>query len=274
LVNIGTTKSGQNIYELKDVDTKISHEDYVDAYYSLRLAQKLANDESEVKQITNREDEIVDGITAQKVETIKKSRPYSLQAQVGLTGLTFLQNTTSVTIDESMLGKATPMLNFGIFKRIIKDGYKNNTSHDWGSNLIGLRMSMWIPGTILKSTTPTQAGIPRVRQTIFEPQLSIFMMRLLEFNVGKLFGNLSDSLGVKDPGQYYSLSIGIKPRISHMNFNTGFKLISDLNNNNHLSFYIGMNLGANFKRKFRKSETKGIRADVKRTLLNSYDRVK
>jgi hypothetical protein len=260
--------------ELKDVDSRISHKEYVDAYYSLKQAQKLADDESEVKQVTNREDGIIDGITTQKIEKTKKTRDYSLQAQLGITGLTFLQNTTSVTLDENMLRQATPMVNFGIFKRVVRgDGFKNSNSHDWGSNLVGLRMSMWIPGTILKSNTPL-TGTPKVRQPIFEPQLSIFMMRLIEFNIGKLFGNLSDSLGIKDPGDYYSLSIGIKPRISHMNFNTGFKLISDLNNNNHLSFYIGMNLGVNFKRKFRKSETKGIRADVKRTLLSSYDRVK
>jgi hypothetical protein len=261
--------------ELNDVDSKVSIENYVDAYYSLRQAQKLANDEFEIKRINNREEDIVDGITAQRIQTIKKSRPYSLQAQLGITALTFLQNTTSVTLDDRMLSNATPMLNAGIFKRIIKDGLNNGSPEEWGSNLVGLKMNLWIPGTILKANVPSQASsIPKVRQPIFEPQFSVFMMRLIELNVGKLFGNLSDSLGVKDPGEYYSISLGIKPRFHHLNISTGFKFISDLNNNNHFSFYIGMNVGANFKHKFKKSEIKGIRADVRRTLLSSYDRVK
>jgi len=259
--------------EIEEVDQEISNGDYAKAFITLKNAQRHAFSESDNKAISSRDEEIVEKLTAQRIKEIKKIRPFTWQAQIGLSGITPMVATEAINVDQIPMNSVNPVLNFGIYRRLIHfDDIKTSNDIKGGSSLFGLRLSVWLPGSIRLGASTFNTPTTKINNPVIEPQVSIFMIRFFELNLGKLLNSFSDSTGISN-NDFYSLALGIKPRMGHLHYNAGIKYISDLGKNNYLSIYFGFNIGANFKRKFKNSETSRVRSEVRNVLSNSYRRL-
>ena len=88
---------------------------------------------------------------------------------------------------------------------------------------------------------------------------------MFNLNFGKIIGNIVDvksNQPVNTQNDFYSFTLGIRPRIGNVMLNVNAKLISDLAAKNYVTVQATLNLALNFSRKFNESERAEIRNTV------------
>jgi hypothetical protein len=261
---------GENIVaeRKREIDLRIRTKDYVDAY------QLILKTEAEFPQyassLREREQNVVSLLTAEKVNELKKTRPYVYQLQLGAGALSNFYSLSSITNGSKIdLLSASTLYEVGLYRktRIHPNLSVNGRDHS-RSNMIGLRLSVWVPSQIYQASNLPSNSTSSLYFTsnIYEPQLSFFTLKLINLNFGKLIGDIYDPL-LPANGQktdFYTLNIGLKPRIGNLMLHANAKLVSDLGQRNYLTASASLCLGLNFKRKFSRIDCKTVKHQVER----------
>jgi hypothetical protein len=88
---------------------------------------------------------------------------------------------------------------------------------------------------------------------------------MFNLNFGKIVGDVIDvksNQPINSLSDYYTFTLGIRPRIGNVMLNVNAKLISDLGARNYVTVQATLNLALNFSRKFNESERAEIRNTV------------
>ena len=67
---------------------------------------------------------------------------------------------------------------------------------------------------------------------------------------------------INTKNDYYTFTLGIRPRIGNLMLNINGKLISDMANKNYITVQATLNLAFDFVRRFKESERSEIRNSV------------
>jgi hypothetical protein len=134
--------------------------------------------------------------------------------------------------------------------------------------MVGFRLSVWVPSQIYQASNLPSNSTSSLYFTsnIYEPQLSFFTLKLINLNFGKLIGDIYDPL-LPANGQkadFYTLNIGLRPRIGNLMLHANAKLVSDLGQRNYLTASASLCLGLNFKRKFNNADYQTVKHQVER----------
>jgi hypothetical protein len=158
----------------------------------------------------------------------------------------------------------------GLYK---KTGIKRFEGFDGGApmytaNAVGFRLAVWYPNKVYKSPLPGAAQYDAglfLKSTVFEPQLSFYVLRFCNLNVGKMLGEIVDAKSnsvVNTNSDYYTFTLGIRPRIANLMLNINGKLISDMVNKNYITVQATLNIALDFVRRFKESERSDIRNGI------------
>jgi hypothetical protein len=97
-------------------------------------------------------------------------------------------------------------------------------------------------------------------------------MRMFNLNFGKIIGDIIDvksNQAINSLNDYYTFTLGIRPRIGNLMLNVNAKLISDLATKNYVTVQATLNIAMNFNRRFKESERSEIRNSVQQ-VKNKY----
>jgi hypothetical protein len=258
----------QRIYE---IDLLISTKDYVEAY-RIGIETKKEFYTRNLSALNDREAQVVNYLTAQKVDEVKRKRPFMYQFQMGA-GLisNFYDIQSNSDIANYQVQTASTTYEFGLYHKIgIRENVLDNGKDRSTANAIGFKVSVWVPNQsysfATSSTTPLNGGL-YFKSNIIEPQLSFFTMKLFNLNFGKILGDIIDkdaNMVLNSQLEFYTLTFGLRPKIGNLMLNLNAKLISDLSNKNYVTANASVVLGLNFARRFKKFEYDQIRNTVLR----------
>lgn len=256
----------QRIYE---IDLLISTKDYVEAY-RIVIETKKEFYTRNLSALNDREAKVVNYLTAQKVNEVKRKRPFMYQFQMGA-GLisNFFDIQSNTDIANYQVQTASTTYEFGMYHKIgIRENVLDNGKDRSTANAIGFKVSVWVPNQsysfATSSTTPVNGGL-YFKSNIIEPQLSFFTMKLFNLNFGKILGDIIDkdaNMVLNSQLDFYTLTFGLRPKIGNLMLNLNAKLISDLSNKNYVTANASIVLGLNFARRFKKYEYDQIRNTV------------
>jgi hypothetical protein len=258
----------QRIYE---IDLLISTKDYVEAY-RIVIETKKEFYTRNLSALNDREAKVVNFLTAQKVNEVKRKRPFLYQFQMGA-GLisNFYDIQSNTDISNYQVQTASTTYEFGLYHKTgIRENVLDNGKDRSTANAIGFKVSVWVPNQsysfATSSTTPVNRGL-YFKSNIIEPQLSFFTMKLFNLNFGKILGDIIDkdaNMVLNSQLDFYTLTFGLRPKFGNLMLNVNAKLISDLSNKNYVTANASVVLGLNFGRRFKKYEYDQIRNTVLR----------
>jgi hypothetical protein len=258
----------QRIYE---IDLLISTKDYVEAY-RIVIETKKEFYTRNLSALNDREAKVVNYLTAQKVNEVKRKRPFLYQFQMGA-GLisNFYDIQSNTDISNYQVQTASTTYEFGLYHKTgIRENVLDNGKDRSTANAIGFKVSVWVPNQsysfATSSTTPVNRGL-YFKSNIIEPQLSFFTMKLFNLNFGKILGDIIDkdaNMVLNSQLDFYTLTFGLRPKFGNLMLNVNAKLISDLSNKNYVTANASVVLGLNFGRRFKKYEYDQIRNTVLR----------
>ena len=161
----------QRVY---DIDLLISNKDYVEAFRIINLTKREFFNRN-LTIINDREAQVVDYLTDQKVKEIKRKRPFTYQFQIGAGLISNFYNVQSNTdIANYQVQTASTTYEFGLYHKIsIKENVLENGNDRSKSNAFGFKVSVWVPNQSYSfataSTTPIKGGL-YFKSNIIEPQ--------------------------------------------------------------------------------------------------------
>lgn len=249
-----------NIYKerLRDIDLLILNKKFLEAYRIILEAKKefiLKN----LTELNDREDRVVNALTEEKVNEIKKKRPYTWQLQLG-GGLisNFYNIQPKSNIADYQVQTASTTYEFGIYHKVnIKENFNQNGKDRSRSSAIGIKVAVWVPQQSYSftsaSSTPLQGGL-YFKSNIIEPQLSMFVLKMFNLNVGKIMGDIIDKQSntvLNTKQDFYTLTFGLRPKIGNLMLNLNAKLISDMAQSNYVTANASLVLAINFARRFK-----------------------
>jgi len=261
---------GENIVaeRKREIDLRMRTKAYVDAY------QLILKTEAEFPAYANslreREQSVVSLLTSEKVKELKKTRPYVYQLQIGAGALSNFYSLTSITNGSKLdLLSASTLYEVGLYRKTKIHPNLSVKGRDHSrSNMVGLRLSVWVPSKVYQASNVPSNSTSSLYFTsnIYEPQLSFFTLKLINLNFGKLIGDIYDPTlsGNVQKADFYTLNIGLRPRIGNLMFHANAKLVSDLGQRNYLTASASLCLGLNFKRKFSRTDYKTVKHQVER----------
>ncbi|MFD3407183.1 hypothetical protein SKC37_00815 [Aquirufa sp. HETE-83D] len=258
-----------NIFRDKviEIDHKISNKSFVDAY-QLILSVKKEYPLRNMNEVNNKEQFVVDALTELKVNEIKSQRPMTWQLQIGGGLISNFYSLPASDINNYKIATASSVGEIGLYR---KTGIKKEEGLDgkptYTANAVGIRLAVWYPNQVFVSAVPGasqfDAGLG-FKSTVFEPQLSFYTLRMCNLNFGKIVGDIVD-IKTNRPASlndFYTFTLGIRPRIGNVMLNVNAKLISDMATKNYVTVQATLNLALNFSRKFKESERAEIRNSV------------
>jgi hypothetical protein len=259
-----------NIFKDKvlEIDYKIANESFVDAY-QLILTVKKEYPLRNMSEVNRKEEFVVDALTDLKVSEIKSQRPMTWQLQIGGGLISNFYSLPATDINNYKIATASSVGEIGLYR---KTGIKKEEGLEgkptYTANAVGIRLAVWYPNQVFVSAVPgaTQydAGL-YFKSNVYEPQISFYTLRMFNLNFGKIIGNIVDvksNQPVNVLNDYYSFTLGIRPRIGNVMLNVNAKLISDMATKNYVTVQATLNLALNFSRKFKESERAEIRNTV------------
>lgn len=256
-----------NIFRDKviEIDHKISNKSFVDAYQlivSVKKEYPLRN----MSEVNKKEELVVNELTEQKVSEIKSGRPMTWQLQIGGGLISNFYSLPASAVSNYTIATASSVGEIGLYK---KTGIKKveGTEGMYTANAVGIRLAVWYPNQVFTSSI---AGASRFdaglgfKSNIFEPQLSFYTLRMFNLNFGKIVGDIIDIKTAKPASlnDFYTFTLGIRPRIGNIMLNINAKLISDMADKNYVTVQATLNLALNFKRRFKESERAEIRSSI------------
>jgi hypothetical protein len=256
-----------NIFKDKviEIDHKIANKNFVDAY-QLILSVKKEYPLRNMSDVNRREEFVVDALTELKVSEIKAQRPMTWQLQIGGGLISNFYSLPASDINNYKIATASSVGEIGLYR---KTGIKKEEGLDgkptYTANAVGLRLAVWYPNQVfvsaVSSASQYDAGL-FFKSNIYEPQLSFYTLRMFNLNFGKIIGNIIDvksNQPINSQNDYYTFTLGIRPRIGNVMLNINAKLISDMAAKNYVTVQATLNLALNFNRKFTESERAEIR---------------
>jgi hypothetical protein len=257
------SKIDDNIFKQKlyDIDLLMYSKNYIEAYRVI-LEMKKEFYLTNMNGINEKETKVIDLLTVQKVDEVKKKRPYTFQFQVGAGLISNFYNIQSNTnIANYQIQTASTTYEFGVYKKVnITENLKENGTDRSTSNAVGFKVSVWVPNQSYNftnaTTTPIQGGL-YFKSNIIEPQLSFFTLKMFNLNFGKIIGDIIDKNAntvLNNKLDFYTLTFGLRPHIGNVMLNLNAKLISDLSAKNYVTANASLVLGLNFARRFRSYE--------------------
>lgn len=256
-----------NIFRDKviEIDHKISNKSYLDAYQlivSVKKEYPLRN----MSEVNKKEELVVNELTEQKVSEIKALRPMTWQLQIGGGLISNFYSLPASDISNYTIATASTVGEIGLYK---KTGIKKveGTEKMYTANAVGLRLAVWYPNQVFTSSitgaSQYDAGLG-FKSNILEPQLSFYTLRMFNLNFGKIVGDIIDIKTSKPASlnDFYTFTLGIRPRIGNLMLNINAKLISDLAAKNYVTVQATLNLALNFNRRFKESERAEIRSSI------------
>lgn len=257
------SKIDDNIFKQKlyDIDLLMYSKNYIEAYRVI-LEMKKEFYLTNMNGINEKETKVIDLLTVQKVDEVKKKRPYTFQFQVGAGLISNFYNIQSNTnIANYQIQTASTTYEFGVYKKVnITENLKENGTDRSTSNAVGFKVSVWVPNQSYNftnaTTTPIQGGL-YFKSNIIEPQLSFFTLKMCNLNFGKIIGDIIDKNAntvLNNKLDFYTLTFGLRPHIGNVMLNLNAKLISDLSAKNYVTANASLVLGLNFARRFRSYE--------------------
>lgn len=256
-----------NVFKDKviEIDHKISNKAFVDAYQLIVTVKKeypLRN----MSEVNKKEELVVNELTEQKVSEIKSGRPMTWQLQIGGGLISNFYSLPASAVSNYTIATASSVGEIGLYK---KTGIKKveGTEGMYTANAVGIRLAVWYPNQVFTSSI---AGASRFdaglgfKSNIFEPQLSFYTLRMFNLNFGKIVGDIIDIKTTKPASfnDFYTFTLGIRPRIGNIMLNINAKLISDMADKNYVTVQATLNLALNFKRRFKESERAEIRSSI------------
>lgn len=261
---------GENIVveRKREIDLRIRTKAYVDAY---QLILKTASEFPEyASSLREREQNVISLLTTEKVSELKKTRPYVYQLQLGAGVISNFYSITSIANGSKIdLLSASTQYEIGLYRktRIHPNLTVKGRDHS-RSNMIGLRLSVWVPSQVYQASNVPNNSTSSLYFTsnIYEPQLSFFTLKLINLNFGKLIGDIYDPAlsGNAQKADFYTLNLGIRPRIGNLMLHANAKLVSDLGQRNYITASASLCLGLNFKRKFNRADYETVQHQVER----------
>ncbi len=251
-----------------EIDYKIANKSFVDAY-QLILTIKKEYPLRNMSEVNMKEQVVVDALTDLKVSEIKAQRPMTWQLQVGGGLISNFYSLPASDLNNYKIATASSVGEIGLYRKTgirKEDGLEGKPTYT--SNAVGLRLAVWFPYQVFVSSVPgasqTNAGL-FFRSNVYEPQLSFYTLRMFNLNFGKIVGdiiNVKSNQPINSQSDYYTFTLGIRPRIGNVMLNVNAKLISDLGARNYVTVQATLNLALNFSRKFNESERAEIRNTV------------
>lgn len=256
-----------NIFRDKvvEIDHKIANKSFVDAYQlivSVKKEYPLRN----MSEVNKKEELVVNELTEQKVSEIKAGRPMTWQLQIGGGVISNFYSLPASNINDYTIATASSVGEIGLYK---KTGIKKVEGIEgmYTANAVGIRLAVWYPNQVFTSSiagaSQYDAGLG-FKSNIFEPQLSFYTLRMFNLNFGKIVGDIVEIKTNKPASlnDFYTFTLGIRPRIGNVMLNINAKLISDMADKNYVTIQATLNLALNFSRKFKESERAEIRNSV------------
>lgn len=254
--------------KLSEIDQKLSNGNALEAY-KLVVATKREYPLKNTSEIIYREQLVIDALTEQKVRAIKAERPTTWQLQVGGGLISNFYSLPASDISNYTIATASSVGEIGLYK---KTGIRKELTIDnvpmYTANAVGLRLAVWYPNKVFQSPIPGasqyDAGL-YLKSTVFEPQVSFYMLRFCNLNFGKMVGDIVDAKSksiINTTSDYYTFTLGIRPRIGNLMLNINGKLISDMVNKNYITVQATLNLALDFVRRFKESERSEIQNSV------------
>jgi hypothetical protein len=251
-----------------EIDYKIANKSFVDAY-QLILSIKKEYPLRNMSEVNLKEQVVVDALTEIKVREIKAQRPMTWQLQVGGGLISNFYSLPASDLNNYKIATASSVGEIGLYRKTgirKEDGLEGKPTYT--SNAVGIRLAVWYPYQVFVSSVPgasqTNAGL-FFRSNVYEPQLSFYTLRMFNVNFGKIVGdiiNVKSNQPINSQSDYYTFTLGIRPRIGNVMLNVNAKLISDLAARNYVTVQATLNLALNFSRKFNESERAEIRNTV------------
>ena len=251
-----------------EIDYKIANKSFVDAY-QLILSIKKEYPLRNMSEVNLKEQVVVDALTEIKVREIKAQRPMTWQLQVGGGLISNFYSLPASDLNNYKIATASSVGEIGLYRKTgirKEDGLEGKPTYT--SNAVGIRLAVWYPYQVFVSSVPgasqTNAGL-FFRSNVYEPQLSFYTLRMFNVNFGKIVGdiiNVKSNQPINSQSDYYTFTLGIRPRIGNVMLNVNAKLISDLAARNYVTVQATLNLALNFSRKFSESERAEIRNTV------------
>jgi hypothetical protein len=193
------------------------------------------------------------------------------QLQVGGGLISNFYSLPTSDISNYTIATASSVGEIGLYK---KTGIKKVEGFDgppmFTANAVGMRLAVWYPNRVYKSSISSAAQYDAglyLKSTVFEPQVSFYLLRFCNLNVGKMIGDIVDAKSntvVNTKSDFYTFTLGIRPRIGHLMLNVNGKLISDMANRNYITVQATLNIAFDFIRRFKESERSEIRNSVTR----------
>lgn len=256
-----------NIFKdkLNEIDYKISNKSYLDAY-QLILNVKKEYPLRNMSDVIRREDDVVNELTDIKVGEVKSKRPLTWQVQVGGGLISNFYSLPASNVNNYTVATASSIGEVGLYKKIgIRQFDLGQSKPMFTSNAVGVRLTVWFPNQLFKSTlsgaSQYDAGL-FLKTNVYEPQLSFFTLRMFNLNFGKIVGEIIDvnsNQPINVEKDYYTFTLGIRPRLGNLMLHINAKLISDLDQKNYVTLQSSLNFALNFHRRFRTSERAEIR---------------
>ena len=256
--------------KITEIDQKVELSNYMDAY-KLIVSTKRAYPLRNMSEIIFREQAVIEALTDQKVKEIKSQRPMTWQLQVGGGLISNFYSLPTSDISNYTIATASSVGEIGLYK---KTGIKKVEGFDgppmFTANAVGMRLAVWYPNRVYKSSISSAAQYDAglyLKSTVFEPQVSFYLLRFCNLNVGKMIGDIVDAKSntvVNTKSDFYTFTLGIRPRIGHLMLNVNGKLISDMANRNYITVQATLNIAFDFVRRFKESERSEIRNSVTR----------
>lgn len=248
-----------------EIDHKIANKSFVDAYQlivSVKKEYPLRN----MSEVNKKEELVVNELTEQKVSEIKAGRPMTWQLQIGGGVISNFYSLPASNINDYTIATASSVGEIGLYK---KTGIKKVEGIEgmYTANAVGIRLAVWYPNQVFTSSiagaSQYDAGLG-FKSNIFEPQLSFYTLRMFNLNFGKIVGDIVEIKTNKPASlnDFYTFTLGIRPRIGNVMLNINAKLISDMADKNYVTIQATLNLALNFSRKFKESERAEIRNSV------------
>jgi hypothetical protein len=256
--------------KIVEIDQKASNGNFVEAF-KLIVTTKREFPLRNMSEIIYREQSVIEALTDQKVKEIKAQRPMTWQLQVGGGLISNFYTLPTTDLSNYTIATASSVGEVGIYK---KTGIKKVEGFDgvpmYSANAVGFRLGVWYPNKVFKSPIPGavqyDAGL-YLKSTVFEPQISFYLLRFCNMNFGKMVGDIVDAKSntvINTKSDYYTFTLGIRPRIGSLMLNINGKLVSDMANKNYITVQATLNLAIDFVRRFKETERSEIRNAVSR----------
>ncbi len=253
---------------ITEIDQKVEVGNLMEAF-RLIVSTKRAYPLRNMSEIIYREQAVIEALTEQKVKEIKAQRPMTWQLQIGGGLISNFYSLPASDISNYTIATASSVGEIGLYK---KTGIKKVEGIDgatmYTANAVGFRLGVWYPNTVYKSPLPGSATYDAglyLKSTVFEPQLSFYLLRFCNLNVGKMVGEIVDAKSnsvINSTKDYYTFTLGIRPRIGSLMLNINGKLISDMASKNYITVQATLNIALDFVRRFKESERSEIRNEI------------